>query len=115
MSIIFLLFLVAIFLKIGNERRQCSGYLNNLIFMSSLVRINIFIPFHSLSSLDSNFFLLLFVYKGDGRGVEKMKGWERGAASGPSPPSPAVQTLPTSLNIDPLVLSEAHQNVTQQP
>ena len=79
------------------------------------LRTNILILFHSLSSLDSNFFLLLFVYKGDGRGVEKMRGSERGVFWSFPSLSPETQTLPTSLNIDPLMLSEAHQNVTQQP
>lgn len=72
------------------------------------------IPSHSLSSLDSTFLLFspLFIKVIVGEGKLKRLEVGRGAASIPFPlSSPKSQTLPHSLNIDWLMLSEAHQNI----
>ena len=84
MSIIFLLSLVAIFPKIGNERRQCSGYLKNLRFISALEQISWFCFTLWVAWTQIFFFSSLFIKAMAG----VLKRWEvrREEFSGPSPP-----------------------------
>ena len=83
-SIIFLLSVVATFPKIGNERRQCSGYLKNLRFISSLEEISWFCFTLWVAWTQIFFFSSLFIKAMAG----VLKRWEvrREELSGPSPP-----------------------------
>lgn len=99
-------------LKNRNERRQCSNYVQNLRL--SLLSRSVLIPFHSLTSMYSNFIYFPFC-KGNGKGgnVEKTGGWEKGCFNCFPPFSPPeFQTPSCSLNIDPLMLNEAQENIS---